>query len=503
MDFLELVFNEAINMTKIGSVLFLIILIARYMLSRFPKIYSYLLWIALFVRLLIPMNLSVSMGLIVLRNFKKNINTNTLQNISDGVVREYSSSNDVISTLDLHRSTMQYFLWFVIIIWIIGMIVISAYSIISYIKMRKKLSTATIVKDNIYETDMINSPFVFGFFKPRIYIPTELNEMEKLYLIRHEKIHIDRFDYILKQVCFLAVIVHWFNPLVWKAFLLMSEDMEMSCDERVMKDFRGTIKVDYSNSLLEFAAFSSDYLYSPIAFGEIYIEKRIKNILNYKKVRYKTYKVIYIAFIFWAVFTVSNPSAYQLYNNGEYGSLEQDFSMYENEEYDNHTREIISIKQSIADFKSTGNIKDIYIYDIQKIGNNLIVGFSSEYKIGVCVFKTTKEGMSPIYVQLKKGIIKHEPIDISGGVFIIDYGKNLEKKALVLVCNGSDSIDAKVYLNKKVVATAHTELNEVDMDIIDLTKFKDEDLEFKYFDSRGKEIDMNNFVKYDVLGLEI
>ena len=178
MDFLELVFNEAINMTKIGSVLFLIILIARYMLSRFPKIYSYLLWIALFVRLLIPMNLSISMGLIVLRNFKKNINTNTLQNISDGVVREYSSSNDVISTLDLHRSTMQYFLWFVIIIWIIGMIVISAYSIISYIKMRKKLSTATIVKDNIYETDMINSPFVFGFFKPRIYIPTELNELE-------------------------------------------------------------------------------------------------------------------------------------------------------------------------------------------------------------------------------------------------------------------------------------------------------------------------------------
>lgn len=489
---MELVFNEVFNMTKIGSVLFLIIFVARFMLNRFPKIYSYLLWVILFVRLLIPINLSVSGSLIVLNNFKKNINTNAFQNISGGGVREYSSSSDIISALNLHRNSMQYVLWFVITIWIIGMVVILVHSIISYIKMRRKLSTATIVNDNIYETDMINSPFVFGIFRPQIYIPIGLSEMEKLYLVRHEKIHIDRFDYILKPICFLAVIVHWFNPLIWWAFSLMSEDMEMSCDERVMKDFRGNIKVDYSNSLLEFATIHSDYFYCPIAFGEIHIKKRIKNVLKYKKIKYKTYKVLYIAFIFWMVFSVSNPSAYQRYNRGEYGLLDEDIWNFTTE---NDEKDIISIKQSIASYKSTPEIDDIYIYDIQRIENNTIVGFSSYPKIGVCVFENTNEGLKPLYVQVNDGVISHGSIDINVGAFKINYGQNLDKEALILLCNGTTSIKVEVYSNEKVVASDETKPGEIDMKIIDLSQFKNQELEFKYFDIYGREIDMNKFTK--------
>ena len=146
--------------------------------------------------------------------------------------------------------------------------------------MKRKISTATLIRDNVYETDKIESPFVFGIIRPKIYLPLGISEREQQYLIYHEEVHIKRFDYIIKQIYFITVIIHWFNPIVWKAFELMTQDMEMSCDERVMKDFKYDIKIEYSNSLLEFARTSSLDLVCPLAFGENHAKKRIENILK-------------------------------------------------------------------------------------------------------------------------------------------------------------------------------------------------------------------------------
>ena len=169
MNILSTMFNSVFNMTRLGVILFLVILIGRYMLSRFPKIYSYILWAALFIRLIIPINLNIHPSLFTLKIFNKPINTDIIKNLGNDKTREYISSNLHIEAFDLSRNKIEYILWIAIILWVIGIIILSIHTIISYIKMRKKICTATLIKDNIYEPDRKDSPFVFGIIKEYLY----------------------------------------------------------------------------------------------------------------------------------------------------------------------------------------------------------------------------------------------------------------------------------------------------------------------------------------------
>lgn len=495
MNILSTMFNSVFNMTRLGIILFLVILIGRYMLSRFPKIYSYILWAALFIRLIIPINLNIHPSLFTFKIFNKPINTDIIKNIGNDKTREYISNNLNIEAFDLSRKKIEYILWIAIILWVIGIIILSLHTIISYIKMKRKISTATLIRDNVYETDKIESPFVFGIIRPKIYLPLGIRESEQQYLIYHEEVHIKRCDYIIKQIYFIAVIIHWFNPIVWKAFELMTQDMEMSCDERVMKDFKYDIKVEYSNSLLEFARTSSLDLVCPLAFGENHAKKRIENILKYKKMVYKMPKIILIGFVFWAVFFISNPTARQIYDEDplSLGQMSVDYTAQDSEIDYMYDKNLFYIRESIANFKSTGEIKDIYVFNIKSIENNIVVGFvdhSIDGKTGVCVFEKDKYKLRSLYIEFGKIYIKHDNYDIMGGNFVIDYGKNLDKKALVTLSNGITSIKSNVYLDKKVVETKETTLNEPDMTIIDLSKYNYKDLGFEYFDWNGNKINM-------------
>lgn len=168
------------------------------------------------------------------------------------------------------------------IIWLAGIAVLLCYGFITYLRLKQRLSTATLVRYNIYETDLINTAFVMGFIRPKIIIPINLSENEFDYIIKHEETHIKRFDYIIKPLAFLVLIIHWFNPLIWLSYYLMTKDMEMSCDESVMKNTGEDIRVNYSSSLFAFSAKQSGLL-SPLAFGEGNVKSRIKNVLNYKQ----------------------------------------------------------------------------------------------------------------------------------------------------------------------------------------------------------------------------
>lgn len=135
--------------------------------------------------------------------------------------------------------------------------------------MINNVRTATLVRDNIFETDRIDSPFVCGFIKPKIYVPINLPEQELSYILAHEQTHIRRLDYLVKPFAFLVLIIHWFNPIMWLSFALMSKDMEMSCDESVIRRMGSDRKASYSNSLLSLAVKRSGLLVgSPLAFGE-------------------------------------------------------------------------------------------------------------------------------------------------------------------------------------------------------------------------------------------
>ena len=208
------------------------------------------------------------------------------------------------------------------LIWAAGIAALLIYSIVSYLKATNNLKTATHVRNNIFETDRITTPFVCGFIKPKIYVPAGIGSNELSYILAHEQTHIDRFDYLIKPLAFLALIVHWFNPLMWLSFALMSNDMEMSCDECVIKKMGSAAKSGYSYSLLSLSVKRSGLILgSPLAFGESNIKPRIKNILNYKKPALWVVVLAVVATVSLLVALTANPK-------GERGSAQAVYSGY-------------------------------------------------------------------------------------------------------------------------------------------------------------------------------
>ena len=151
-------------------------------------------------------------------------------------------------------------------------------------RIKNRLKTATLIRNNIFETDKIHTAFVCGFILPKIYLPINVAPDSLPYILEHEETHIRRRDYLIKPFAFLALTIHWFNPMMWLSFVHMSKDMEMSCDESVLRKFGGEIKGDYTRSLLTFSEIRSGFpAISPLAFGESNIKTRIKNVMSFKK----------------------------------------------------------------------------------------------------------------------------------------------------------------------------------------------------------------------------
>jgi hypothetical protein len=169
------------------------------------------------------------------------------------------------------------------IVWIVGLAVMFIYGVGSFVVLKQKMRKAVHIEANIYEAENIKSPFVLGIFTPRIFIPIGLSARERSYILLHEQTHIRRRDHIMKFAAYFVLCLHWFNPFVWAAFHLMSTDMEMSCDERVLKEMGGETRKDYSLSLLSLATERSIAGGSPLAFGENGVKNRIKNVLNFRK----------------------------------------------------------------------------------------------------------------------------------------------------------------------------------------------------------------------------
>lgn len=156
------------------------------------------------------------------------------------------------------------------------------YNITALIRLKGRLKEAKLQEERYYVSSFIETPFVLGFLSPRIYLPKGVSTHQLTYILKHEQTHITRRDYIIKPLCLLLTCVYWFNPLLWAAFLLLSKDMEMSCDKTVLKSFDQDIKEEYSRSLLQFAS-GCKYLSVPLAFGENGVKSQIANVLRFKK----------------------------------------------------------------------------------------------------------------------------------------------------------------------------------------------------------------------------
>lgn len=192
-------------------------------------------------------------------------------------------------------------------IWLTGMLVLGGYSIITLLQLKKRLRGATQEKENVYISERITTPFVYGIFRPRIYLPANLKMEEKEYILLHEQIHIKRGDHFAKIAAFLALCLHWFNPLVWAAFFLSGKDMEMSCDEAVIRKIGDEVKKEYSTSLLALSSGKRIVNGIPLAFGEGETGSRIKNILRYKKPAVLAVVLGVVLCVILAVVLLTNP----------------------------------------------------------------------------------------------------------------------------------------------------------------------------------------------------
>jgi beta-lactamase regulating signal transducer with metallopeptidase domain len=173
-------------------------------------------------------------------------------------------------------------------IWLFVVLVLLSRCLASYIIIKGKLRHAVLLRNNIYETDRVSTPFVLGFLQPKIYLPLHLEPEEMLIVLRHEQTHIRRRDYLIKPLAYMALLLHWFNPLMWLSFILMEKDMEMSCDESVMKHAKDDIRIKYTQTLLSLSVKQNHstgkaLMVSPLPFGEGNVKNRIKNVLRYKK----------------------------------------------------------------------------------------------------------------------------------------------------------------------------------------------------------------------------
>lgn len=322
MNVLEAVFTIVLNMSITASFIAVGVMLARLILKKGPRLFSYALWSAVLVRLVIPVSFTSTFSLLNLIKPRTQQIARTLSYVPynigiaqtpsidvgvDGINKVVNSSlPQAVPTASVNP--MQIVMAISSTVWIFGVALLILYSIISYLKVKQNIRTATLVSGNIFETDRIVTPFVCGFYKPKIYIPINISPNELPYILAHERVHLKRLDHIIKPFAFLLLSVHWFNPLMWLSFSLMSRDMQMSCDESVLKMFGDEIRVSYSNSLLAFSTSRSQLLSgSPLTFGESNVRTRIKNILNYKKATFRIYMMALVATVAIVILFLANP----------------------------------------------------------------------------------------------------------------------------------------------------------------------------------------------------
>ena len=326
---LDSIYMEVLDMSKTASIVILVVILARLLLKKAPKVFSYALWVVVLFRLLCPVTFEAPVSIVPEMSSVSQGYTLSEESISVFGAGEaaYQAIGDALNgglgiqhirTTEKTETGMTKYVttdwWSVWIlfgqyVWMAGVAGMLIYSAVSYLKIRKKLSVIVPLRDNIFIADDIKSPFVVGLFRPRIYLPCNLGDKEQEYIILHEQHHIKRLDHIMKALAFLALAIHWFNPLVWVAFILAGKDMEMSCDEAVIRKAGGDIRADYSASLLTLATGRRIIAGTPLAFGEGDTKGRIRNLANWRKPAFWVVLVAVAACVVLAVCLLTNPNS--------------------------------------------------------------------------------------------------------------------------------------------------------------------------------------------------
>ncbi|MBQ2865621.1 MAG: peptidase M56 [Clostridia bacterium] len=309
------IFLKVVNMSISAGWMVLAVVILRLLLKKAPKFLSVLLWAVVAVRLVCPFSLESGVSLVPSsETVAPGIMYDDLPAIDSGIDAVDNIVNPIVSGSFAPNpgdsaNPLQILIPLLSAVWVAGTVLMLVYTAVSCLRVKRSTGTAVLLRDNIYRSDNLSSPFVFGIIRPRIYLPVNIDGGDMEHVIAHEKAHIRRKDHLWKPLGFLILAVHWFNPLIWLAYALLCRDIELACDEKVVKELNSRQKADYSQALLTCSVNRRGIAACPLAFGEIGVKGRVKQVLSYKKPTFWLIAAAVIVCVIFAVCFLTDPKS--------------------------------------------------------------------------------------------------------------------------------------------------------------------------------------------------
>ena len=429
-------FLKIINMSISASWLVLAVLILRFVLKKAPKWINVLLWGIVAIRLICPFSFESPLSLIPsAETIPLNIGMDSTPTINSGISAINNAVNPIISQSNTPMAgasinPLQITIGIYEYIWIFGMIALALYTAISYWRLHRKVDTAVRYKDNIFQSENVSSPFVFGIIKPRIYLPFKMNGQDLEHVVAHEHAHIRRKDHWWKPFGFLLLTIHWFNPLMWMAYVLLCRDIELACDEKVIKELGNEQRGDYTQALVACSVNRRMIAACPLTFGEVGVKERVKSVMNYKKPALWVIIIAVIVCVGVAVCFLTNPKqdSYTLRIVVPAGSQEE--FVYTEEE-------VSTVRNSIKIWSGDGlGDTEVLLFPVNKtaetgytatyLTHGMSVEFDAEkdtwFKIGVNMQNPTNEDII-VYVEVENVEVRIVD-EINSVIKWFDYTEN-------------------------------------------------------------------------------
>ena len=315
-------FLEIVNRSIAASWIVIAVLILRFCLKKAPKWVNVLLWGIVAVRLIFPFSIESALSLIPsAETVSPSIMMETAPSVQTGVPALDQVINPVIDhslapAPGASANPLQIWIPVLTVIWLLGVAALFLYSAVSYRRLRRRVCEAVILRDNIYQSENVCSPFVLGIIRPKIYLPYHMDKREMDHVIAHEQTHIRRGDHWWKPLGFLLLTVHWFNPLLWLGYILLCRDIELACDEKVIREMGSEQRADYTQALVSCSVSRRSIAACPLAFGEVGVKTRVKSVMNYKKPAFWIILASALICAAAAVCFLTNPKTEQILPSG-------------------------------------------------------------------------------------------------------------------------------------------------------------------------------------------
>lgn len=309
------VFQKALNMGIAASWLILAVVVLRFVLKKAPKRFRLMLWAIVGLRLVLPWSFKSALSLIPsAETLPQGIMLERTPELNTGITALNNAINPGFTQAFMPETAssanpLQVLLPLASALWLAVSVLMLLWALLSYMRLRHSVAEAVRVEGNAYECGRVASPFVLGLFRPRIYLPLGLSDGARVQVLAHEQAHIARGDHVIKPLGWLILSAHWYNPLVWLAYALFCRDIELACDERVIRSMPAAGRADYSQALLDLSRPRHSVGACPLAFGEASVKGRVKSVLSYKKPAFWLVVLAIVVCIGAAVCFLTDPKA--------------------------------------------------------------------------------------------------------------------------------------------------------------------------------------------------